>query len=100
MVRPSLPASIEWSLCIYIYIMETVVQQWGNNLALRIPKAFADEIGIKRGSAVRLSVENGRMVIKPITPRKYLLKELLSKVTPQNRHPETDWGKPMGKEIW
>ena len=28
------------------------------------------------------------------------LKSLLAGVTPENIHPETDWGKPMGKEIW
>ena len=80
--------------------MKTVVQQWGNSLALRIPKAFAQQTSIRKGSAINLSVENGRMVMKPIRPRKYSLKELVSKITPQNRHPETDWGKPMGKEIW
>ncbi|MBI3849252.1 MAG: AbrB/MazE/SpoVT family DNA-binding domain-containing protein [Verrucomicrobia bacterium] len=80
--------------------MKTVVQQWGNSLALRIPKAFAHQTCIKKGSAVSLSVENGRMVVKPIRPRKYSLKELVSRITSQNRHPETDWGKAMGKEIW
>jgi antitoxin MazE len=80
--------------------MQTTIQQWGNSLALRIPKAFAHQTSIKKGSAVSLSLENGRMVVKPLRPRKYSLKELVSKITPQNRHPETDWGKPMGKEVW
>ena len=80
--------------------MKTVVQQWGNSLALRIPKAFAQQTSIRKGSAVKLSVENGRMAMKPVRLRKYSLKELVSKITPQNRHPETDWGEPMGKEIW
>lgn len=47
-----------------------------------------------------LTVESGRMVMKPVKRRKYTLQELVSKITPQNRHPETDWGKPMGKETW
>lgn len=80
--------------------MKTFVQQWGNSLALRIPKAFAHQTRIKKGSPVSLSVKNGRMVMKPLTRRKYTLQELVSKITPQNCHPETDWGKPMGKEVW
>jgi antitoxin MazE len=40
------------------------------------------------------------MVMKPVRRRKYTLEELVSKITPKNRHPETDWGRPMGKEIW
>ena len=77
-----------------------MIQQWGNSLALRIPKAFAHQARVKKGSAVTLSVEKGRMVMKPLRHRKYTLEELVCKITPKNRHPETDWGKPMGKEIW
>jgi antitoxin MazE len=80
--------------------MQTMIQQWGNSLALRIPKAFAQQARVKKGSAVTLSVEKGRMVMKPLRRRKYTLEELVSKITPKNRHPETDWGKPVGKEIW
>ena len=79
--------------------MKTVVQQWGNSLALRIPKAFAHQTSIKKGSPVNLSVENGRVVMKPIKQRKYSLRQLVSKITPQNRRAEIDWGKPVGKEI-
>ena len=80
--------------------MKTVVQLWGNSLALRIPKSFAQQTSIKKGSSVSLTVKDGRMVMQPLKRRKYTLQELVSKITPQNRHPETDWGKPMGKEVW
>ncbi len=30
---------------------------------------------------------------------KYTLEELESKITPENRYPETDWGPDVGKEI-
>jgi hypothetical protein len=32
--------------------------------------------------------------------RKYSLEELLAGMTDDNRHPEFDWGKPVGKEVW
>ncbi len=28
------------------------------------------------------------------------LDELVSRITPGNRHDKLDWGRPMGKEIW
>lgn len=80
--------------------MKTTVQQWGNSLALRIPQAFAQQTSVRKGTSISLTVKNGRMVIEPLKRRKYSLKQLVSKITPQNRHPETDWGKPMGKEVW
>ena len=80
--------------------MQTTIQQWGNSLALRIPKAFAQQARVKKGSQVRITVEKNRMVIAPVEKNKITLKSLLAGVTPENIHPETDWGKPMGKEIW
>ena len=80
--------------------MQTMIQQWGNSLALRIPKAFARQTKVKKGSRVQLTVEKDRMVVSPIVSKEISLKSLLAKVTPENIYPETDWGKPMGKEIW
>ena len=80
--------------------MQTMIQQWGNSLALRIPKAFAQQAKFKKGSRVRFTIEKNRLVIEPVEKEKITLKSLLAGVTPENIHPETDWGKPMGKEIW
>ena len=80
--------------------MQTMIQQWGNSLALRIPKAFAQQANVKKGSRIKLTVEKNRLVMVPVEKKKITLKELLAGVTPENIHPETDWGKPMGKEIW
>ena len=80
--------------------MQTMIQQWGNSLALRIPKAFAQQAKVKKGSRIKLTVKKNRLVMEPIEKKPVTLKELLAGVTPENIHPETDWGKPMGKEIW
>ena len=69
-------------------------------MALRIPKAFAEQTSIKKGTPITLTVQNGQMVMRPLKRPKYSLKQLVSKITPQNRHAETDWGRPMGKEVW
>jgi antitoxin MazE len=28
------------------------------------------------------------------------LDELVERITPENRHDETDWGEPEGREVW
>ena len=81
--------------------MEATIQQWGDSLALRIPKTLAKQTSVKKGSTVNLTVENGHMVVTPVRrQRKYSLKELVVKITPANRQPEIDWGAPVGKEVW
>ena len=50
--------------------MKTRVQKWGNSLALRVPKAFAIEVGLQRNSEVELSLDSGKLVITPLIERK------------------------------
>lgn len=80
--------------------MRTRVQKWGNSLALRIPKAFALEVGLERDGEVELSVDKGRLVVVPPAAPSYTLEELLAGVRPSNIHAEADWGAPVGKEVW
>ena len=72
----------------------------GNSLGLRIPKPFAQESGVEEGSAVELSISDGRLIVAPVRKRKLRLKELLAGVKKSQLHGETIWGKPMGREIW
>ena len=80
--------------------MRTRVQKWGNSLAVRIPKVFAQEVGLEQDGEVELSVEEGRLVIVPPVAPTYELDELLSGIRPSNLHEETDWGPALGKEVW
>jgi antitoxin component of MazEF toxin-antitoxin module len=32
--------------------------------------------------------------------RRYTLKQLIRTITEANRHGETEWGEPVGNEIW
>lgn len=43
--------------------MRVKVQKWGNSLALRIPKAFAEEAEVSEGGVVDLSVEDGNLIM-------------------------------------
>jgi len=80
--------------------MKTQVQKWGNSLALRIPKPFAEEIGLRRYSEVEVSVQDGRLIIEPIPDSAPELKALLAQVTEENLHHEISTGHAMGREAW
>ena len=81
----------------YTHGMKTTIQKWGNSLAIRIPKTFAMELGIDSGKEVELSLELNALHIKPSKPT---LDEMLAHITPEMLHEKTDWGPPVGKEIW
>jgi antitoxin MazE len=80
--------------------MKAHIQKWGNSLALRIPKAFAAEVGLDDQSLVELTVLDGHLVIAPVTQPELTLDELLAGVTEDNLHGEVDTGPAVGDEIW
>ena len=76
------------------------VSKWGNSLAVRIPLAIAKQAGLAEGDSVKLVLDrDGAIVVRP-TRRKYELSDLVAKITPRNRHRETDSGRPQGEESW
>jgi antitoxin MazE len=81
-------------------MMLTRVQKWGNSIALRIPKAFAEEMRIAPDSPVELSIEDGKLLIVPVRSPEQDLEALLAQITGANQHDEVDWGAPTGKETW
>lgn len=78
--------------------MRSKVQKWGNSLAVRIPKAFAIEVGLEPDSNVEVSVRRGVVLVAPVKPPTYTLAELLARVKPRNRHSEQDFGRAVGRE--
>lgn len=80
--------------------MTTRIQKWGNSLALRIPMAFAREIGLAQGATVDLSLRQGKVIIEPVEQPPLSLEQLLDGVTEENLHGEVDTGPAVGKEAW
>lgn len=78
--------------------MTATIQKWGNSLALRIPKAVAKQIQIQEGDPVFLKVGTAGLTVKAV-PKRLDLDDLLNKVTPENMHPESDWGEDRGREV-
>ena len=80
--------------------MRVQVQKWGNSLALRIPKPFAEDTEVQEGTIVDLSVSEGRLVIVPVRKKQVTLRQLLAKVHRGNLHGEVDSGPSVGREAW
>jgi antitoxin MazE len=78
--------------------MLTKIKKWGNSFAVRIPKSFAIEASLEEETSVNISLEDDKIVIKPVV--EYDLEELLSQVKEENIHKEYLADKPEGKEIW
>jgi antitoxin MazE len=79
--------------------MRARVAKWGNSLGVRIPKAVAREVGLDEGASVEVKVSGRKLIFAPAGPQ-YRLNELVARITPKNRHRETDWGAPAGNESW
>ncbi len=80
--------------------MKTLIQRWGNSLALRIPKAFAEEISVREGDEIEMSVAKGKLVVSPRPQRQYHLTDLVAGIHPGNLHQEIVVDGPQGKEVW
>ena len=80
--------------------MKARVRKWGNSLALRIPKSFAEEAGLCENGAVNLSLVDGTLVVQSLAPQSPTLDELLSGVTKDNIPGEWKTGPATGKEAW
>ncbi len=73
------------------------VGKWGNSLAVRIPKAIAEQCKIVEGTTVQLDAYWDRIVIRK---RTYVLATMVDQITSDNIHHEQDFGVPVGKEPW
>jgi antitoxin MazE len=80
--------------------MKTKVQRWGNSLAVRIPKAFAEEAGLKDDSPIEMRLIEGGLLLEPSLACAPGLDELLGGVTEANLHHEVDSGPARGLEAW
>lgn len=83
--------------------MKTKAQKWGNSLAVRVPRGIVEEAGLKAETPLEVEVIKGKIVLTPAAPKKrrqYHLADLVKKISAKNRYKETDFGPPMGREVW
>jgi antitoxin MazE len=81
--------------------MRARVQRWGNSLAFRIPRAFGRELNLRPDSPVEITLDDGRLILKPVPEAGVpSLEQLLETVTEDNLHPEVPTGPSVGREVW
>lgn len=78
--------------------MQSVIKKWGNSASIRIPSSLMRAANLRLDEPVILHEEEGRLIIEPVKVRHYLLKDLVAKITPENRHSEVDTGEAVGQE--
>jgi antitoxin MazE len=80
--------------------LRTSIGKWGNSPAIRIPNALMHEAQLTPKQQVNITVSKGKIIIEPLKGPEYSIDELVSQITPANRHEETNTGAPVGKEIF
>jgi mRNA interferase MazF len=80
--------------------VRTKVRRWGNSLAVRIPKSFADEVGVSEGAAVEMRLVERGLFVESVSTSGPILDDLLARVTPENLHGGIPLGLPQGLEAW
>jgi len=78
----------------------TTVAKLGNSLAVRIPQGLVEEKKISEGDQFDLSLQPDGSILIRFSKRRFNIDDLVSRITAENTHPETDWGAPVGKEVW
>jgi len=82
--------------------MVTKIQKWGNSQGLRLAKQVLEDAHISVGDDVDVKARDGLIVVAPArrVRGKQSLKELVSRLPENYNAEETDWGEPVGKEVW
>jgi antitoxin MazE len=82
--------------------MVTKVQKWGNSQGLRLAKDVLAQARIGVGDEVEVAVDDGLIVIAPVRRVRggHRLEDLISRIPPDYRPEEVDWGTPVGREAW
>jgi antitoxin MazE len=76
------------------------IKPWGNSLGVRIPASVARSAHLKADQRVRLTVEEGRVIITPHGERTPTLAERLACFDPAVHGGEAMAGVPVGREVW
>lgn len=76
------------------------IKQWGNNLGVRLPAAVARAAHLRADQRVRVSVEDGVIVIHPADESLLTLEQRLARFDPERHGGEAMVSDPVGAERW
>lgn len=76
------------------------IKQWGNNLGVRLPAAVARAAHLRADQRVRVSVEEGVVVIRPVADAAISLEQRLARFDPARHGAEVMADQAVGAERW
>lgn len=76
------------------------IKQWGNNLGVRLPAAVARAAHLRADQRVRVSVEDGQIVIRPADESALTLEQRLAQYDPERHGGEAMAVASVGAEKW
>jgi antitoxin MazE len=76
------------------------IKRWGNNLGVRLPVAVARAARLHADQRVRISVEDGRVVITPVADVPLSLDQRLALFDPARHGGEAMASETLGAERW
>lgn len=76
------------------------LKQWGNNLGVRLPVGVARAAHLHVNQKVRISVEDGRVIITPLDGQGLTLEQRLALFDPAKHGGEAMEAEPLGAEKW
>ena len=76
------------------------IKPWGNNLGVRLPASVARAARLHADQRVRITVEDGRVIITPDGDKPPTLAERLARFDPALHGGEAMAVAPVGREQW
>ena len=76
------------------------IKTWGNSLGVRLPASVARAARLKADQRVRITVEEGRVIITPQGDKPPTLAQRLALFDPAVHGGEAMPVAPVGREVW
>lgn len=76
------------------------VKRWGNGLGVRLPVAVSNQAHLHLDQQVRIEVEDGHLIITPITDVPMTLAQRLEQFEPARHGGEVMAAQAIGAERW
>ena len=93
--------------------MNVQISKWGNSLGIRIPKAFAESLGLDENISANMHIDNNRLIIEAekdpnthdlrMRGQKYNLADMLAQMeslSEKERQSEDFDDTPLESELW
>jgi antitoxin MazE len=84
--------------------MKTSIAQWGNSLAVRLPKAALELAGLRAGAELEVIATDGAVTLRPVRDHRKLFMDALRVAAERIPAPDTDaeWDltERRGDETW